>query len=103
MTDLTQPTPEQQDPAVALGIKAIIELATGLTWAHFAARHPNQIAGIERNLGGAPIVPELIAVLEADDAYEDLVAKTALESDVSRVIAGIAPYIMAAIGTIIAR
>ena len=101
MTDPTQPTDEQQDPAVALGIKAIIEAATGLTWAHFAARHPSQAEGIERRLGGKPIVPEIIAVLEANEAYDDLVASTALESDVAAVIAGLAPVIMDAIRTVL--
>ena len=103
MTDPTEPTPEQQDPTVAPGIKAIIGAATGLTWAHFAARHRSQAEGIERNLGGKPIVPEIIAVLEADEAYHDLVAKTAAESDVAAVIAGLAPIILQAIEMIMAR
>lgn len=103
MTDPTQPTPDQQDPTPSPQIKAIIELATGLTWAHFAARHPTQAQGIERNLGGKPIVAEVITVLEDNEAYADLVAKTAAESDVAGVIAGIAPIVMDAIRMIIAR
>jgi len=103
MTDPTEPTEEQQDPAVAPGIKAIIEAATGLTWAHFAARHPRQAAGIERNLGGKPIVPEIIAVLETDGAYQALVEKTVAERDVAGVFAGIAPIVIDAILMIMAR
>ena len=78
-------------------IKEIIEAAVGLTWAHFKARHPSQAAGIERSLDGKPIVPEVIAVLERGEAYEDLAAATAEEADVAGVIEKIAPLVIDAL------
>lgn len=94
MTDPTQPTPEQTDPALKPVIKAIIEGAVGVAWLNFARRHPSQAEGILRNLGGKPIIPEVIAVLEKNEIYHDLEAATAAETDVANIVKGLAPIVL---------
>jgi len=99
--DPTQPTPEETDPAPKPEIVLAIESATGLVWADFKNRHPNQARGMEALLGDAPIVPAIIAVLQKGEQYQQLVAETQAETDVAGVIKGMAPIIMEGIRMLI--
>lgn len=78
-------------------VQEIIEAAVGLTWADFKARHPNQAASVQDSVGDEPIVPGLIKVIEAGEDYEDLVAKTAAETNVARIAETVSPIVMNAI------
>ena len=94
MNDATQPTPGQTDPDPKPVIVEIIENATRLTWADFKLRHPSQARSIEANLAGKDIVPEIIAVLQTGDQYQQLLERTATETDVAGIIKGIVPIIL---------
>jgi len=99
---MTQTSTSETPAPVPPEIKDIIATAAGLTWSHFKARHPAQSEGIERSLGGKPIVPEIIRCLEADERYEDLVDATETEADVAEITATIAPLVIDALFTILA-
>jgi len=94
MNDPTQPTPDQTDPAVKADIVELIENATRLTWADFKLRHPSQARTIEAHQAGKAIVPEIIAVLQTGEQYQELLDSTATETDVAGIIKAMAPIIL---------
>jgi len=74
-------------------VKDLIAQAVGVAWAEFKLRHPAQASGAASMVAGE-IVPELVAMLERDDDYDDLVRVTERETNIGRVVEAITPVAM---------